>query len=84
MPKKIEKKAQEEVRGKKETYEVCVAVDEALRKEKGGVVKRRLVSLNEANEVARRLAVAKGESRRVGVRGGKMEQMSDEIDEWMP
>lgn len=74
-----------EVRGVKETYEVCVAADEAFRKS-GGVVRRRLVSLNEANEVARRLAVAKGETRKrkrdVGGGDGDM-AFVDEVEEWM-
>lgn len=55
-----------------------------LKKEKGGLLKRRLVSLNEANEVARRLAAAKGESHRVRLKtGNENVRTVDEVAKWM-
>jgi hypothetical protein len=68
---------------KKRTYEVCVQVDEEL-KQGGQERKRRLVSLFEANEVAKRLAGAK-RGARYGVFNGYLVEdvKADVVSEWM-
>jgi len=76
-------KADEE--NKKRTWEVCQGKDEEMVKE-GGERKRRLVSLFEANEVARRVA-----SLNRGFGGGQMvingglveEGKPDIVSEWL-
>lgn len=78
----IEERGFASLQSNKRTYEVCLAVDWELRKSKGGLVKRRLVSLNEANEVARRLAISKGKSRKVTESSHGNEKL-DEIEEWL-
>jgi len=66
------------------TWEICKSVDETLQKE-GKERKRRLVSLFEANEVARRVAGKKGERRGVVVNGGLVdgEIKRDLVSEWI-
>ena len=66
---------------KKRTYDVCTEVDEELKKE-GKERKRRLVSLYEANEVAKRLAGAK--RGRHGVFNGYLVDNieTDVVSEW--
>lgn len=68
----------------KRTWEICKSVDEALERE-GKERKRRLVSLFEANEVARRVAGKKGERRGVVVNGGLVdgEIKRDLVSEWI-
>src|SRR5450756_2098674 len=60
-------KKEEEEESKKRTWEVCQSKDEKLVEGGGEARKRRLVSLFEANEVARRVAGLK-----TGSGGGQM------------
>jgi hypothetical protein len=68
----------------KRTWEICNSVDAALEKD-GKERKRRLVSLFEANEVARRVAGKKGERRGVVVNGGLVdgEIKKDLVSDWI-
>jgi len=68
----------------KRTWEICKSVDATLQKE-GKERKRRLVSLFEANEVARRVAGKKGERRGVVVNGGLVDGdiKPDLVDQWI-
>lgn len=78
----VKKDASEETA--KRTWEICKSVDEALEKE-GKERKRRLVSLFEANEVARRVAGKKGERRSAVVNGGLVdgEIKQDWVSQWI-
>ena len=75
----------EDEENKKRTWEVCQAKDEEMVKE-GAERKRRLVSLFEANEVARRVAGLKrgyGGGQMV-VNGGLVEEgKPDVVSEWL-
>lgn len=91
-PKPKDEEIEEEIgeQNKKRTYDVCVQVDEELMQtEKEGEQKRkrRLVSLFEANEVAKRLAGTKRGYRggRHGVFNGYLVEdvKTDVVSEWM-
>ena len=81
----VPKKAEPE-ESKKRTWEICNEVDQKLRSE-GGERKRRLVSLFEANEVAKRVASLKARNggRQVVVNGGLIgeEGKPDVVSEWL-
>jgi hypothetical protein len=66
----------DETPSKKRTYEICL---EAAVKYPG---KRRLVSLFEANEVAKRLARMKAQSQALALRKGE-DVVIDEVSEWI-
>lgn len=72
---------------KKRTYEVCVQVEKMLvagEHEGKYQRKRRLVSLYEANEVAKRLAGVKRDSSHVVSNGRVLEDAKpDVVSEWM-
>jgi hypothetical protein len=77
------------VESKKRTYEICMEVDQNLIEEgyEGEAKrKRRLVSLFEANEVAKRLAENKRGGRQWVANGYIVDQdgRSDVVSEWMP
>jgi hypothetical protein len=72
---------------KKRTWEICEGVDADMEKE-GKERKRRLVSLFEANEVAKRVANIKrgwGGGRQMVVNGGVVngEEKPDIVSEWL-
>lgn len=74
----------EDEESKKRTWEVCQGKDEEMVKERAER-KRRLVSLFEANEVARRVAGLKRGSAggQVVVNGGLVEEgKPDVVSEW--
>ncbi len=82
LPKKPEPEE-----SKKRTWEICEGVDSDMERE-GKEKKRRLVSLFEANEVAKRVANIKrgwGWGRHVVVNGGLLdgEGMPDIVSEWL-
>lgn len=68
----------------KKVWEICHAVDEGLEKE-GKSGKRRLVSLFEANEVAKRLTGLKKVQRRFVANGGEADKevKEDFISDWL-
>lgn len=67
------------LQSKKKTYEICCGVDEVIRRNCGA--KRRVVSLNEANEVARRLRISNGKSQKVVV-DDHIDKV-DEVEKWV-
>ncbi|KAE8441442.1 hypothetical protein EG329_004968 [Mollisiaceae sp. DMI_Dod_QoI] len=79
-------KAEQPEESKKRTWEICCQVDEKLRSE-GGERKRRLVSLFEANEVAKRVTSMKSRygGHQIVVNGGLVdgEGKPDVFREWM-
>ncbi len=79
-------KAEQPEESKKRTWEICCQVDEKLRSE-GGERKRRLVSLFEANEVAKRFTSMKSRygGHQIVVNGGLVdgEGKPDVFREWM-
>lgn len=80
-PKKDDEEVGEE--GEEATWVVCERVDAELRTGEGEQ-KRKLVSLFEANEVARRVGRAKTPGRQVVVNGYLVEDAKpDIVSEWM-